>query len=150
MNSDTISEPSFYFSTSVEVRFGDLDAFGHVNHAKYFTFMEQGRFKYFDAVNLWSRTRTFHELGFIIAEAHCSYKKPVLISEVVEVAVRVSRLGNKSFEMEYKLSVKDEEVARGRTTQVAFDYEAGKSISVPEEWRKKIVAFEKMELANKI
>lgn len=148
MNSDTISEPSFYFSTSIEVRFADLDAFGHVNHATYFTFMEQGRFKYFDAVGLWRHSRPFHELGIIIAEAHCSYKKPVLISEVVEVAIRVSRLGNKSFEMEYLLSVHGEEVAKGRTTQVAFDYKTGKSISVPEEWRKKIAAFEKIDFAK--
>jgi acyl-CoA thioester hydrolase len=133
---------SFHFSTSIEVRFADLDAFGHVNHAKYFTFMEQGRFQYFEAVGLWNTSRPFHELGIIIAEAHCSYKKPLLLGERVEVSVRVSRLGNKSFEIEYLLSVKDEEVAKGRTTQVAYDYQSEKSIAVPIEWRSKIEKFE--------
>jgi len=132
----------FHFCTPLEIRFADLDAFGHVNHAKYFTFMEQGRFQYFDAVGLWNTSRPFHELGIIIAEAHCSYKKPVLLGERVDVSVRVSRLGNKSFEIEYLLSVKAEEVAKGRTTQVAYDYQSEKSIAVPVEWRSKIEKFE--------
>lgn len=134
--------PLFHFCTPLEIRFADLDAFGHVNHAKYFTFMEQGRFQYFDAVGLWNTSRPFHELGIIIAEAHCSYKKPVMLGERVDVSVRVSRLGNKSFEIEYLLSVKDEEVAKGRTTQVAYDYQSEKSIAVPVEWRSKIEKFE--------
>ena len=134
--------PPFHFCTSVEIRFADLDAFGHVNHAKYFTFMEQGRFQYFDALGLWDTSRPFHELGIIIAEAHCSYKKPVQLGERVDVSVRVSRLGNKSFEIEYLLSVKDEEVAKGRTTQVAYDYQSEKSIAVPVEWRSTIEKFE--------
>ncbi len=132
----------FRFCTSLEVRFADLDVFGHVNHAKYFTFMEQGRFRYFDAVGLWDTSRSFHELGIIIAEAHCSYKKPVMLGDSVEVSVRVSRMGNKSFEIEYLLSVKGEEVAKGRTTQVAYDYQSEKSIAVPTEWRSKIEEFE--------
>ena len=59
--------------------------------------------------------------------------------------MRVSRLGNKSFEIEYMLSVKDEEVAKGRTTQVAYDYQSEKSIAVPVEWRSKIEKFESGE-----
>jgi acyl-CoA thioester hydrolase len=133
---------SFHFCVSLEVRFADLDPFGHVNHAKYFTFMEQGRFHYFDALGLWNTSRTFPELGIIIAEAHCSYKKPVLLGERVDVSVRVSRLGNKSFEIEYLLSVKGEAVALGRTTQVAYDYHKQTSIAVPTEWRSKIEKFE--------
>jgi acyl-CoA thioester hydrolase len=132
----------FRFRASLDVRFADLDVFGHVNHAKYFTFMEQGRFQYFDALGLWDTSRPFHELGIIIAEAHCSYKKPVQLGDRVDVSVRVSRLGNKSFEIEYLLSVKDEEVAKGRTTQVAYDYQSEKSIAVPVEWRSKIEKFE--------
>jgi acyl-CoA thioester hydrolase len=138
----------FRFCTSLEVRFADLDAFGHVNHAKYFTFMEQGRFQYFDALGLWNTSRPFHELGIIIAEAHCSYKKPVLLGERVDVSVRVSRMGNKSFEIEYLLSVEGDEVALGRTTQVAYDYQSEKSIAVPSEWRAKIAEFEKKDVAK--
>ncbi|MBI4632180.1 MAG: acyl-CoA thioesterase [Chloroflexi bacterium] len=82
-------------------------------------------------------------IRIIIAEAHCSYKKPVQLGDRVEVSVRVSRLGNKSFEIEYLLSVKDDEVAKGRTTQVAYDYQSEKSIAVPIEWRKKIEEFER-------
>ena len=33
------------FSISIPVRYSDLDAQGHVNHARYFSFMEEARFK---------------------------------------------------------------------------------------------------------
>jgi acyl-CoA thioester hydrolase len=44
--------PDFKFSTPIEVRYSDLDAQRHLNHAKYFSFMEQARCKYIMAVGL--------------------------------------------------------------------------------------------------
>ncbi|MBM4423551.1 MAG: acyl-CoA thioesterase [Chloroflexi bacterium] len=132
----------FRFSTPLEVRYSDLDAQGHLNHAKYFSFMEQARFKYILALGLWSDTDDFNAVGQIVAEAACAYKRPVMLGQVVEVGVRVSRVGNKSMIMEYEMRVEGEEVAAGRTVQVAYDYSAGQSIPIPPEWRTKIEAFE--------
>lgn len=83
------------------VRYSDLDAQGHLNHARYFSVMEEARFKYLMAVGLWTDTRGFNAVGQIVAEAACSYKRPVFIGQTVDVAVRVARLGNKSMELEY-------------------------------------------------
>lgn len=124
------------------MRYSDLDAQGHVNHAKYFSFMEEARFKYIVAVGLWTDTRDFNAVGQIVAEAACSYKRPVLIGQTVEVAVRTVRLGYKSLDMEYRLTVDGAEVALGRTVQVAYDYAAHGSIPIPEDWREKLHAFE--------
>ncbi len=135
---------AFNFTTSLEVRYSDLDAQGHLNHARYLSFMEQARFKYMMAVRLWSDIHDFDAVGQIVAEATCSYKRPVLLGQMVEVAVRTSRLGNKSIEMEYRLTVGGVEAATGRTVQVAYDYAAGHSIVIPQNWREKITAFEKV------
>lgn len=134
--------PDFKFSTPIEVRYSDLDAQGHLNHAKYFSFMEHARFKYILAVGLWSDDRDFNAVGQIVAEATCAYKRPVALNEVVDVAVRVSQMGNKSMNMDYRLTVAGAEVATGRTVQVAYDYSAGKSIPIPPEWRARVAGFE--------
>jgi acyl-CoA thioester hydrolase len=104
--------------------------------------MEQARFKYIMAVGLWSDAHDFNGVGQIVAEATCTYRRPVLLEQIVDVAVRVSGMGNKSAEMDYRLTVGDVEVATGHTVQVAYDYSAGKSIPIPTEWRAKIEAFE--------
>ncbi len=132
----------FRFSTVIPVRYSDLDAQGHLNHARHFSFMEEARFQYLRASGLWADAQGFDAVGQIVAEASCTYKRPVLLGQTVEVAVRVSRLGHKSLEMEYRLTVGGEEVATGRTVQVAYDYVNHCSMSVPQDWRDRIATLE--------
>ena len=79
---------TFRFSVPIVVRYSDLDAQGHLNQARYFSFMEEARFKYLMAVGLWTDTRDFNAVGQIVAEAACSYRRPVFIGQTVDVAVR--------------------------------------------------------------
>lgn len=132
----------FRFSLSIPVRYSDLDAQGHLNHARYLSFMEEARFRYIVAVGLWDPAQGFDAVGQVVAEATCAYKRPVFINQTVDVAVRISRVGHKSLEMIYQMSVGADVVALGRTVQVAYDYAAQLSILVPQEWRDKISAFE--------
>jgi acyl-CoA thioester hydrolase len=134
--------PGYNFSFAIPVRYGDLDAQGHLNHARYFTFMEEARFQYLLAVGLWTDTHDFNAVGQIVAEATCSYKRPVFLGQTVDVAVRISRVGTKSLAMDYRLAVAGDEVATGRTVQVAYDYAAMRSIPVPPDWRARIAHFE--------
>jgi acyl-CoA thioester hydrolase len=135
----------FRFKTTIETRYSDLDAQGHLNNAKYFTFMEHGRLKYCVAVGLLNPDSGFMGQGQIVAEATCTFKRPVQLGDIVEVAVRIASIGNKSLVMEYLLTVADEVVATGRTVQVAYDYDAGRSMPFPGEWRAKVAAFEGRE-----
>lgn len=132
----------FRFSCPIPVRYADLDAQGHVNNAVYFSYMEQGRLEYVQALGLWQPGRDFLDVGTIVAEAQCLYRRPVLLGQVVDVAVRTARLGHKSLVLEYRLSVAGAEAASGRTVLVAYDYRAGASIPVPAEWRDRLTAFE--------
>ena len=57
---------------------------------------------------------------------------------------RTARLGTKSMRMEQVIvhAESGKVLAEGEVVVVAFDYRAGKSIAVPDEWREKISAFE--------
>jgi acyl-CoA thioester hydrolase len=135
---------SFHFNYAITVRYADLDAQGHMNNAKFITFMEQARFAYAQAVGLWQTAQGFEQFGQIVASVTCDYKRPVRLDQVVDVAVRAARLGNKSMDLEYRLTVNGEEVALGRTVQVAYDFKTQQSVPIPPEWRAKLTAFESL------
>jgi len=130
----------FKFSTPVAVRYGDIDAQGHVNNACYFTYMEEGRLGYWRALGLWRAGPG--AIGQIVAEAACTYQQPIFLGQTVAVAVRVARLGTKSLHLDYRLTVGGQPVAAGRTVQVAYDYDARQSVPIPPAWRQALTDFE--------
>ena len=135
--------PKFKFSTIVTIRFGDMDAMGHVNNAKYLTYFEEARLAYY--VNLFHYDADdVKKLNFILAEANVKFRSPARAGEKLEVLIRVSEFGSKSFRMEYQLlnAATRKRVAEGYTVQVMYDYERGVTIPVPEEFKKKVLEFE--------
>jgi len=117
----------FNFVVPVEVRFRDLDPLGHVNNAVFITYLEAARIKY--RLNLME-SASLDRLGLILAEMTCSYRSPAYFGEVLEVGVRVSEIGNKSFVMEYRIEERETRrlVATARSVQVAYDYETQQTI----------------------
>jgi acyl-CoA thioester hydrolase len=141
---ESLAQPApFRFYHPIEVRYGDIDAQGHVNNARTFTYMEQARVRYVQHLGLWDG-RDFKTIGIILAEAACTYKAPILLTQRLRVGVRTSRIGTKSIEFSYSIEDSDsgQVMAIGRTVQVAYDYRLGVSIRVPEDWRRIIETFE--------
>ena len=138
--------PDFRFYHSIQVRYGDLDPQGHVNNARFLTYMEQARVAYIQHLGLWNGG-SFLDFGLILADAQVTFLQPIFFDQQVQVGVRVTRLGNKSLTMEYRLvdPQQDQELALGRTIQVAYDYRLGKSIPIPENWCSVIQDFEGLD-----
>jgi acyl-CoA thioester hydrolase len=138
---------SYQFFHPIEIRYGDLDPQGHVNNAKYLTYMEQARIQYIKNLGLW-KSNSFLDVGIILAEARVTYRVPIQYGTEIKVGVRVSRLGNKSLDMEYSLqdSATGREMANGSSVLVAYDYRSQQTIPIPDDWRLKIAAFEGLEL----
>ncbi|NDD28084.1 MAG: acyl-CoA thioesterase [Proteobacteria bacterium] len=129
------------FLTRIPVRFRDLDAMGHVNHAVYFTYMEVARQEYWFALTGQSSVEAFK---FVVGKAECAYRSPALLGEVVCVRLGVTRMGGASFTMQYALT--DEATGRllaeGRTELVSYDYARKKARRLTDEERLSIEAFE--------
>lgn len=131
----------FRFSTSLEVRWRDVDALGHVNNAVYLTYLEQGRIHYLCSLGLVSGGHD--DIGMILAEITCTYHAPLSLGELVTVWLRVSELRNSSFIFEYRMEGEDGRLAAtARSVQVCYDYRAERSIPIPENWRAGISAYE--------
>jgi acyl-CoA thioester hydrolase len=140
-----MSFENFRFSLPVEVRFADLDVLGHLNNAKYLTYVEQARILYVQTVCGWSGD--WRSLGMILARTEIDYKLPIAFGDAVIVYIRTSRIGSKSFDLEYLLSRQQgdaapEIAATVKTVMVSYDYQQDSSIAVPQAWRDAMLAYE--------
>ncbi len=113
------------------VRFRDLDGMGHVNNAVFLTYMESARIAYLSALGAGDNPQQ----SLILARVEVDFRSPIAFGEDVEVGVRTSRMGRKSFELEYEVRAGGRVAAEGRSVLVGYDYEAGASTEIPAEWR---------------
>ncbi len=136
--------PDFHFHTPIEIRYADVDAQGHVNNAVFLTYFEQARIAYLIQLGLFSKDQAFLDVGIILADAHVIFLAPIQWSMQVTAGARVTRLGNKSMNMEYELkeTTGQTPLATGSSVLVAFDYRKQETIPLPEAWREKISEFE--------
>lgn len=118
------------------VHWGELDALGHVNNARYFTWFESARMALFEKVglaNVGSPT-----LGPILAHTACDFLAPVRFPAELVSGARIERLGSTSFTMAHGIALADEPdqlVAKGQGVVVLIDYVGGGSTAIPAELR---------------
>jgi acyl-CoA thioester hydrolase len=138
----------FHFYHPVEVRYGDLDPQGHVNNARHLTYFEQARVTYWMELEIFTKDQSFMELGVIVADIHLTYFEPIYFGQKIKVGVRVAKLGNKSMTWEQNIVDVEsgKELAKGEIVIVAYDYKQEKTISIPQEWREKIIQFEGLKV----
>jgi acyl-CoA thioester hydrolase len=84
------------------------------------------------------------EIGVILADVHITYLEPIYYGQNIKVGVHAAKLGNKSMTWEQNIVDADtgKELAKGEVVLVAYDYGAEKTVSIPQEWREKIITFE--------
>ncbi len=128
---------------TVPVRWGDMDAFGHVNNAKYFTYCESARIAYFEAIGLTGQREAVGEAPAVVS-ATCNFLAQVHYPATLEVGVRTVKIGRTSFTLEYGIyrAGTEELVADGSSVVVWVDYGAGKSATLPEELKQRIRAID--------
>ncbi len=132
----TSTSEKFRFHHTVPVRFRDIDVGGHAHHSVALMYFEEARSAYWrDVVG----REGLEDIDYVLAEAEIRWHRRVLWPQDLSVAVRVTRLGRKHFDMEYEVRGGDGELlVSGRTLQVMYDYEAGGSKPLPEEVRSAI------------
>lgn len=124
------------FTTSRTVEFRDTDAAGIMHFSVFFTMMEQAEHELLRHLGL--SVLTCDDEGPISwprVSAHCEYRSAVKFEDVVDVEVRVARLGEKSVTYEFAFTCEGREVAQGTITAVCCRVDHGnppRSISIPD------------------
>ena len=132
-----------WYVVPYQVLFRDLDSFGHVNNAVFFTYFE------------WARTQLWFELtgsneardiGFIVARAECDFKQQVSM-EPIEIWTRIGEMRSSSLDFlsEIRRSNGREIAAIGKVVVVMFDWNTQAKVPITEEFRRKVMALQHSE-----
>jgi acyl-CoA thioester hydrolase len=117
------------YTHRLAVRFRDCDSMGHVNHAVYFTYLEQCRLTCWRNITGSPSPHT----RVIIARAECDYRSPAHFGDELDITLRVGTIGASSFTLMYGVThaTTGATIATGSTVMVSYDYQAAKPVPLP-------------------
>jgi acyl-CoA thioester hydrolase len=128
----------------VDVAWGEMDAFGHVNNIAFFRYFESARIAYLRAIGLTgghaAASAAAAAIGPILHSTHCRFRLPLSFPDTVRVGARASEVAADRFTMEYRLvSMKKQQIAAdGGGIVVAYDYARGCKTDLPTAVRARI------------
>ncbi len=111
-------------------RYNDYDTKGHVNNAVFLTYFEMARER------AWVEgLGGSADFPFILAEASVQYRSEARIGDPLEIEIITTEIRTRAWVWSYVITDPRDGrvVAEGRTVQVAYDYDAGKTIPIPDD-----------------
>lgn len=121
-------------TTRIAMRWGDMDALGHVNNTVYFRYMEQARIEWLEQIGrIFTPTQ-----GPVVIHAQCNFLRQLKYPGDVEVLSYVGAVGRSSVETMYtirRVDMPEVSVAEGQAKIVWIDFAAEKSIALPDHVR---------------
>jgi len=142
-----IPEPKFEFRhrTPVQIRFNDIDMFGHLNNSVFLQFADLAKMQYF--MQFMDGKFDPMRLGLVVANINCDFYSPAYVQEKLEVLTQVVSVSNSSLVMEQRIVSTDGLVKCICTTvMVSFDPRTATSVPVTDQWRSDLSKFEGREL----
>ncbi|MBS1189038.1 MAG: Thioesterase superfamily [Rhodocyclaceae bacterium] len=117
--------------TRIPIRWGDMDAYGHVNNTIYFRYMEQARVEWLEAMDIVVRPRGEAP---VIINASCTFLVPMTYPGTVEVRTYIGELGRSSIPTYVEMRLEGDATlyAEGAAKVVWMDTATGKSVPIPE------------------
>lgn len=93
---------NFPVAIDIDVQWGEMDAFGHVNNVVYFRYFESARIAYMRHIS----AKGVFDLGRIVpvlAETSCRYQRPLRYPDTVTVGCTVTEMHEHGFAQEYEI-----------------------------------------------
>lgn len=133
-----MNQPRELIATQITVRWGDMDAFNHVNNAKYATYVEEARLRWFSTFD-----GGWHDenIGPVVAAQSINYRLPIEWPAEVVVELSLERAGNSSLTLGIGIVSADMPrrfYADGSTVLVWIDRRTGKSTALPAPVRRAV------------
>lgn len=131
----TETDDRLVHTSRIPIRWGDMDAYGHVNNTVYFRYMEQARVELLEHLGFAIDTR---KAGPVIVNAACTFLAPLNYPGVVEVRLFCGELGRSSIPTRYEIRLEGDDTvyAIGEAKIVWIDVASGQSVPVPDALRK--------------
>lgn len=132
----------FYHRLPVQIRFNDVDRYGHVNNNAYFAYYDLGKQEYLYKV-LKADYRN-EEVVPVIANINADFIMPIYYGDEIVVETRVAHVGKKSFTLHQRAVnvTTNLVVCQCSTVMVCFNLKTQESAELPDKYRKAIEDFE--------
>jgi acyl-CoA thioester hydrolase len=111
------------------IRWGDMDALGHVNNTMYFRYMEQARIEWLAS---HQRGGLYDGEGIVVINASCTFLAPLVYPGDVEVKMYLGEPGRTSVGSFYDISKDGKRYAEGAAKIVWIDIASGRPRPLPE------------------
>lgn len=133
----------FPIIVSVEVAWGDMDSYGHVNNVIYFRYFEHARIAYLDRVG-WLASMRETGLGPIVASTSARFRKAVAYPDRLLVGARRVDEQADRITLEHRIvsEKRDAVVCDGQVVVVSYDYRAETKALIPPAIRAAIATLE--------
>ena len=125
------------FSLTIQPRFCETDALGHINNTVIPVWFEAGREPIF---KIFNPQQDLSKWNLIVAGFTIAFNAPTYFASDVTVKTWVSRIGNSSFELTQSCWQNGKKTAEAQTAMVHYDYATEKSVSLSEEVRQQLAA----------
>ncbi len=136
----TSEKGKLVYSCELAVRWGDMDAYGHVNNALYMRYLEEARVQLIAAMGV---AMDPEGLAPVVINVGCIFLKAIVYPDTLRIDCYVEEPGRSSFMTRYKVfSSKDKvaPVAEGYAKVVWIDHRTEKSVPLPDKVRAFILA----------
>ncbi len=129
-----LPEGKLMHQLSFPIRWGDMDAMGHVNNIMYFRYFEQARLDWYQC--LTNAALSTEPTGFVIVDNHAEYLKPLVYPAHITVSMGAHTPGRSSFITSYTICDENQLYTVGSAKAVWVDITKNKSIPLPDNIRK--------------
>ena len=132
----------------VQIRFNDMDKFGHVNNTVYFQFYDTAKTDYVFQV---CPNVDWEKEAIIVVHIDSDFVAQITGQPHIAVRTRVSKIGNKSFHLEQEVFDLDNGELKSRCTSVMVGYNlvTRETMPIPEKWVESICRYEGKDLRTK-
>lgn len=133
------------FQVNRRIEFRDTDMAGIVHFSVFFTYMEQAEHEFLRSLGLGVITKVEgEEISWPRVSATCDYRRAIKFEQLINVTVRVARIGEKSVTYDFRFEHAGQLVAEGRITAVCCLFQHGvppQSVPIPSLLREKLTPY---------
>lgn len=137
------SKKEFHHVMPLQIRFNDVDKFGHVNNTIYFQFYDTTKTDYFAKV---CKDVDWERIAIIVVKIEAEFLAQIKGDSHIAGRTRVVKIGNKSFHLEQDVIDIDTQEVKSRclSVMVLYDLEHQQTIPLPDAWRRAIIAYDNL------
>ena len=117
-------------STDIQIRYSDIDEYGHVSNSVYSQYFDIGRIHFFTELKKITEVP-----NMVIVSIKMDMLKEIRFNDEVVIKTRCSKMGNKSMTFEQNIFSNNELAAKGVVISAGFNPQTRKAIKLPDDWQ---------------